>query len=170
MILLACWQHIYHALPAHPDLRGKVYVSHCRWRNIVDPSIKKTKWTAEEDMRIVKLRGQLGNQWVKIASHFDNRGENAVKNRFYSLSRRGKIVDGVLVEDRSLIHASKQSRVPAATGKKAARGRKRSIKRESRASDGKPDKKRGRREGESSSECSGDEACDPAAVAAAAAA
>ena len=55
----------------------------------MDPAVSKRKWTAEEDMAIVKLQLKLGNKWCEIAKGVKGRTDNAVKNRFNSnLSRR----------------------------------------------------------------------------------
>lgn len=38
-----------------------------RWHNHLNPNIKKTAWTDEEDRVIYQAHQQLGNQWAKIA-------------------------------------------------------------------------------------------------------
>lgn len=38
-----------------------------RWHNHLNPNIKKTAWTDEEDRVIYRAHQQLGNQWAKIA-------------------------------------------------------------------------------------------------------
>ena len=38
-----------------------------RWHNHLNPEIKKTSWTEEEDRIIYNAHKQWGNQWAKIA-------------------------------------------------------------------------------------------------------
>nr|CEL68047.1 TPA: Os10g0478300 protein, related [Neospora caninum Liverpool] len=57
-----------------------------RWFNHVNPEVKKGDWSAEEDAMILTLQNELGNRWATIAKRLRGRTENAVKNRFISLS------------------------------------------------------------------------------------
>lgn len=38
-----------------------------RWHNHLNPDIKKTDWTPEEDEQLVRLHRQYGNQWAQLA-------------------------------------------------------------------------------------------------------
>lgn len=38
-----------------------------RWHNHLNPAIKKTAWTEDEDRVIYEAHRQWGNQWAKIA-------------------------------------------------------------------------------------------------------
>jgi hypothetical protein len=40
-----------------------------RWFNHLDPSIRKTPWTEEEDQLILQLHAEKGNRWAEIAKH-----------------------------------------------------------------------------------------------------
>jgi hypothetical protein len=59
-----------------------------RWFNSLSPGIKKGNWSVQEDYLIFKLYNEHGSKWAKIASFFDGRTENSIKNRFYSTLRR----------------------------------------------------------------------------------
>lgn len=38
-----------------------------RWHNQLDPSIKTTEWTAEEEVILFRLHNEFGNRWAKIS-------------------------------------------------------------------------------------------------------
>jgi myb proto-oncogene protein len=44
-----------------------------RWYHYLDPSVKKTEFTAEEDEIILKLHAEHGNKWSFISKHLDGR-------------------------------------------------------------------------------------------------
>ncbi|KAH9253643.1 hypothetical protein BASA81_008261 [Batrachochytrium salamandrivorans] len=58
-----------------------------RWRCNLDPQIKKTEWSPEEDVMILNMQQALGNRWALLAKQLPGRTENAIKTRFRSLQR-----------------------------------------------------------------------------------
>lgn len=59
-----------------------------RWVNHLDPTLKKTPWTDEEDLILRDTHAEIGNRWRNIALLLPGRSENSVKNRWNSAKRR----------------------------------------------------------------------------------
>jgi len=67
---------------------------------VLDPEIKKGRFTEEEDEKLVDLYKQLGSKWSTIASYFPRRTADMIKNRFHSSIK--KRFDSIQTETKEL--------------------------------------------------------------------
>ncbi len=59
-----------------------------KWFSDLDPTIKKTPWSEEEDQTLNSLIARLGQKWAFISKSLPGRTENMVKAHFQSLQRK----------------------------------------------------------------------------------
>lgn len=52
--------------------------------NYLNPNLKKTRWTLDEDMTLIKQIGNWGYKWKCMTEFIDCRSEMSIKNRFNS--------------------------------------------------------------------------------------
>ena len=59
-----------------------------RWTQNLAPSVKKQKWSNLQNSKLFELFRKKGNKWKSIATFFDGKTDNSVKNKFFSLIRK----------------------------------------------------------------------------------
>jgi hypothetical protein len=71
-----------------------------RYKELVtDMSIKRIRFTHEEDRKLAKYFNMYGNDWNKIASLFESRTSIMLKNRYYSHIKKRNLLNKLLDEN-----------------------------------------------------------------------
>lgn len=60
-----------------------------RWNNHLNPLLKNEKWEKFEEEELLFLYEKLGPKWKKISDNLIGRSDNCIKNKFFSLIRKG---------------------------------------------------------------------------------
>lgn len=82
-----------------------------RWRRHLDPEIKRTEWSTQEDRRLMELHREHENDWSSIAREISNRTPQQCRARFFQArftGRRFLSDDGDLLTPRSADKVEKE--------------------------------------------------------------
>lgn len=66
-----------------------------RYINVLDPEIKKGKFTDDEDRKLILLFQKNGPKWATIAKYYPNRTADMIKNRFHSSIKKKLNLEGI---------------------------------------------------------------------------
>ena len=72
-----------------------------RWRNHLDPTLKKKQWSEDEELQLLEAHRLIGNKWAEIAKVIPGRTDNQIKNFFYTNLRKNiaRIEKGIITPE-----------------------------------------------------------------------
>ncbi|KAI9591213.1 hypothetical protein BDF19DRAFT_426499 [Syncephalis fuscata] len=76
------WSRVAELVPGRTDDQCSK-----RWRESLDPAIDRSEWTDAEDQDLLRLVGEFGSQWQRIAEYFPGRPGLHCRNRWRKLCR-----------------------------------------------------------------------------------
>lgn len=59
-----------------------------RWHTRLNPDIKKSAWSPEEERKLLSAHKLMGNKWASIAETLPGRTDNGIKNYFFCKLRK----------------------------------------------------------------------------------
>jgi hypothetical protein len=89
-----------------------------RYKNYLNPELRNDSWTTEEDTLLESKCDELGPKWSRIARFFQNRSDNALRNRWMMLNRhRSKDLDASTSIDDSPPTSERRTDISDSTAK-----------------------------------------------------
>jgi len=78
------WPSAVSTRPPSSAASGKL----TRWHHHLNPDLSREKWSNEQNLQLFELHRKYGPRWKDIASHYDGRTDNGIKNQFFSIIRK----------------------------------------------------------------------------------